>query len=399
MATLSPSSAKPLTRTEEQSAATRIERLFSIFVGAGYFAYLAILAPQIVAQFAITATWWNLTAPAAIFIPPAFLLTAAVLRKRVMARRAARTCAIVFPVVALCWLPAWNGGTVADQVWFSIIPGLAALAAAITLPPRWTLTLMTAAIVPAQVANAIGRPDDYPANLTANFLFAFAFILPYACAALMAMRTGRLLDETRADAYAGAAAAAEADARRSQRGHVDGLMHDWVISTLLAAAKQGNTDSVRRQATITLDKLNSPPEEVTTLSAGAIRTRLRSAILAVDVSQKVNTRIDDDADSLRAPVDVVDVLESATAEALRNSIIHAGDDADRAVALHIAADAISITVVDDGCGFDPTGIPPHRLGLAVSILARVRSLPGGSAEVESAPDAGTRVDLRWENPQ
>ncbi|MEE4025365.1 ATP-binding protein [Gordonia sp. PKS22-38] len=397
MVALSPPTTKPLTRIEEQSAAIRIERLFSIFVGAGYFAYLAILGPQIAAQFSITAAWWNLLAPLAIFAPPAVLLIAAITRRRSLAQTASRTCAVVFIIVGISWFPAWNGGTVDDQLWFSVIPGLAGLAAAITLPPRWTLTLMTAAIIPAQLANALGRPDDYPANLTANVLFAFAFILPYTCAALMALRTGRVLDETRAEAYAGAAAAAEADARRSQRSHVDGLMHDWVISTLLAAAKQGNTDSVRRQATITMDKLNSPPEEVTTLAAGAIRTRLRAAVLAVDVSQQINTRIDDDADSLRAPVDVVDVLESAAAEALRNSIIHAGDDADRAVALHITADAIGVTVVDDGVGFDPTGIPPHRLGLAVSILARVRSLPGGSAEVVSAPDAGTRVDLRWEN--
>ncbi|MDY6811421.1 MAG: ATP-binding protein, partial [Actinomycetota bacterium] len=154
MVALSPPTTKPLTRIEEQSAAIRIERLFSIFVGAGYFAYLAILGPQIAAQFSITAAWWNLLAPLAIFIPPALLLTAAVMRRRAIARWASRTCAIAFPVVALCWLPAWNGGTVSDQLWFSIIPGLAGLAAAITLPPRWALTLMTAAIIPAQVANA-----------------------------------------------------------------------------------------------------------------------------------------------------------------------------------------------------------------------------------------------------
>ncbi|GAB90067.1 sensor histidine kinase [Gordonia rhizosphera] len=399
MATLSPPATTPLTPTDEQSAAVRIERLFSIFVGAGYFAYLAILGPQIVAQSSATAAWWNLVAPLTVFIPPAVLLIAALARRRTLARYASRTCAVAFVVVALGWLPAWNGGTIHDQLWFSVIPGLAALAAAITLPRRATLTLMAAAIVTAQLANALCRPDDYAGNLTAEIMFAVAFILPYTGAALMAMRTGRLLDDTRAAAYAGAAAAAEADARRSQRSHVDGLLHDWVISTLLAAARQGNTDMVRRQARVTLEKLDSPPAEVTMLSADAVRTRLRAAVLAVDVSQQVVTTIDDDAASLRVPVDVVDVLESATGEALRNSIIHAGDDADRAVALHIAAEGIGVTVVDDGCGFDAASIPPHRLGLAVSILARVRSLPGGTADVVSGPGAGTRVDLWWENPR
>ncbi|MED5803069.1 hypothetical protein VX037_18760 [Gordonia sp. Z-3] len=58
------------------------------------------------------------------------------------------------------------------------------------------------------------------------------------------------------------------------------------------------------------------------------------------------------------------------------------------MALHIAAEGIAVTVVDDSCGFDPASIPPHRLGQAVSILARVRSLPSGGAEVVSGPGAG-----------
>jgi signal transduction histidine kinase len=128
------------------------------------------------------------------------------------------------------------------------------------------------------------------------------------------------------------------------------------------------------------------------LSANAVRVRLRSAALSVDVTQRVITTLDDTADLLSVPVAVVDVLESATAEALRNSIIHAGDDADRTVTLRIAAEGIRVTVLDDGCGFDPASVSPHRLGLAVSILARVRSLPGGAA------DAGTRVEIRWETP-
>ncbi|MCF3940206.1 ATP-binding protein [Gordonia tangerina] len=398
MATVSATAAQSLTPAREQSAAVRIERLFSIFVGAGYVAYLAILGPMIGDQFGSVAAWWDLAAPPAIFIPPAVLLVAAITHRRALARLASRTCAIAFVVVALSWFPASNWGSVDKDPWFAVIPGLAALAAAITLPARWTLALVVAAVVPAQLASKLGRPDDYPANLFADALFAFAFVLSYACAALMAMRTGKVLDETRDAAYAGAAAAAEAEARRNQRSHIDGLTHDWVMSTLLAAARQGNTESVRRQARIAMHKLTSPSAEVSVLSANAVRARLRAAALSVDVTQHVITTLDDTADLLSAPVAVVDVLESAIAEALRNSIIHAGDDADRTVTLHIAADGIRATVIDDGCGFDLAGVSPHRLGLAVSILARVRSLPGGSAEVVSAADAGTRVEIRWETP-
>ncbi len=79
---------------------------------------------------------------------------------------------------------------------------------------------------------------------------------------------------------------------------------------------------VRRQTRLTLETLDSPPVEVTMLSAEAVRTRLRAAVLAVDVSQQGrHPTIDDGAASLRVPVDVVDVLESAAGEVLRNSII------------------------------------------------------------------------------
>jgi signal transduction histidine kinase len=53
-------------------------------------------------------------------------------------------------------------------------------------------------------------------------------------------------------------------------------------------------------------------------------------------------------------------------------------------------------VADDGRGFDPAKVPAHRLGLAVSIVERVRRLPGGDVEVRSRPGAGTRIHLSWQ---
>ena len=95
------------------------------------------------------------------------------------------------------------------------------------------------------------------------------------------------------------------------------------------------------------------------------------------------------------PADVVDIIDAATCEAVRNSIRHAGPGARRTVTMNITADGVDATVIDDGDGFDPAYVAPHRLGLAVSILGRLRALPGGSAEVTTVPGEGTRVDLHW----
>jgi signal transduction histidine kinase len=60
-----------------------------------------------------------------------------------------------------------------------------------------------------------------------------------------------------------------------------------------------------------------------------------------------------------------------------------------------AADPFIVEVLDDGIGFDPAAVPETRLGIAVSMVARMRAIPGGNAMVVSAPGVGTRVAISW----
>ena len=57
---------------------------------------------------------------------------------------------------------------------------------------------------------------------------------------------------------------------------------------------------------------------------------------------------------------------------------------------------VVIEVVDDGPGFSLSRLSPERMGLRGSVLARMESLEGGGARVESEPGQGTRVILTWE---
>ena len=57
---------------------------------------------------------------------------------------------------------------------------------------------------------------------------------------------------------------------------------------------------------------------------------------------------------------------------------------------------VVIEVVDDGPGFSLSRLSPERMGLRGSVLARMESLEGGGASVESEPGQGTRVTLTWE---
>jgi signal transduction histidine kinase len=53
---------------------------------------------------------------------------------------------------------------------------------------------------------------------------------------------------------------------------------------------------------------------------------------------------------------------------------------------------LQVFVRDRGPGFDPSALPPDRRGVSESIVGRM-ARHGGKAEIHSAPDAGTEVEL------
>ncbi|WP_425269602.1 ATP-binding protein [Gordonia alkanivorans] len=150
----------------------------------------------------------------------------------------------------------------------------------------------------------------------------------------------------------------------------------------------------------------SPGDAEVAARAETLR-RIRSA--AADISERFEVQIlgavpapADDRDAggerLEYPVEVVDAVVEAMSEALRNVVRHAGPDVESAVIVQLAADALSMAVVDNGNGFDPDSVGPGRVGIAVSIRGRMSRLPGGHAQVNSRPRRGTTVEIGWERP-
>jgi signal transduction histidine kinase len=78
-------------------------------------------------------------------------------------------------------------------------------------------------------------------------------------------------------------------------------------------------------------------------------------------------------------------------EALANARKHAGSSAKVSLALAYADEQLTVSVRDDGCGFDP-GAVSGGYGLA-GLRARVAEV-GGTAVVRSVPGAGTTVTVR-----
>jgi signal transduction histidine kinase len=88
-------------------------------------------------------------------------------------------------------------------------------------------------------------------------------------------------------------------------------------------------------------------------------------------------------------------MADATVDAVREALTNVRKHARVGVAvLHVSvqADSLTISIVDQGTGFDPTR-DHHGTGLRRSIVKQIHHL-GGSARIDSTPGDGTSVELR-----
>ena len=96
------------------------------------------------------------------------------------------------------------------------------------------------------------------------------------------------------------------------------------------------------------------------------------------------------------PARVTEELAAAVGAALDNVRRHGGPHARAWILVEDEADAVTVTVRDDGPGIAAGRLAQAaaegRLGVAQSIRGRIRDI-GGTVTVTSAPDAGTVVTL------
>lgn len=374
----------------------RLIRIFGRFVGTGYLIYLLLLVPDIGRSSEIVPGWWTPVTVVVVF-GSGFAFGASTFHPNItVIRIAGSVAATAFPIMALLWWTVWDGTSFEQAGTFlAVFPGLAALAAATVWRPGPAFAHMTVSVVLVQLANHALREPFPRSNIIAEIFFAMMFCTVFVAATLAAVRTGRILDATVSVAHDDAARAAAASAREVERERLDALIHDEVMSSLLAVARHGRTPSLARQARTALAHL----DDLTTgavsdaFSADEALAQLRSAATTVDESIAFTVQVEELEQSEDYPAEVIRAVAAALAEALRNSQIHARAS-NRSVIARLGPSTLQVLVQDDGIGFDRRSVPPHRLGVAVSIEGRMRQLDGGSADIESSA-AGTTVRLRW----
>lgn len=386
----------------DQTAGLRILRQFAVFVAFGYLAYLVLTIPAVTASLGVMEPWWTVLA-----LPLTFGtgIVLGPLAWRGSARRvkiAAATATGGYLLTVGSWWWGWNGELLAGgDMWFSLFCGLAAIAAAVAFRPVYAFTVLCVVVAATVSINHLVRAPQFNAPLLPDMAWAFAFSLIYFAAAVMAMRIAAVLDSTRAQAYAATAEAAAIQARTSERQRFAQLTHDGVMSTLLAAARQGTSVQLAQQARATLTDLDNLSHSTDTSSAARVSAedaiaRVRAACSAIDPGLHLRTEIDTtDPEEPRYPLDTVRALAAAAAEAVRNSRRHAGPAATTGATVTVHPDRLRVEIVDDGVGFDPRTVPAERLGIAVSIRGRMAQISGGTATIISRRSKGTRIVLGW----
>lgn len=187
----------------------------------------------------------------------------------------------------------------------------------------------------------------------------------------------------------------------AERERIAHDLHDHVIQRLFAAGMdlQGTLARARSPEVVsrlnrTLDDLQGIIEEIRTTifqlklpsgSDGGFRHRLQGIVADLTEDRDIVTTVHIDGPMSAIDGEIAEHAEAVATEAISNVVRHSS--ASRVTVEVSAADMLTLAITDNGCGI-PVGNRRHS-GLA-NIVRRAEQL-GGTCEVASPPEGGTRV--------
>ena len=381
----------------------RIEWVFAWVLGGFGFIFAIQSVPAIIESLNYLLPLWRIVVPATLLALIGAMLIAALLRKGV------KLWAGVFALAFLIALLGWPGYVANpqmdyfDQPWPWYLCTIATAAAAVCFGPR--LAAAYAVAVPIGYFGIRLLPSGGGVSWQLAALDAF-YILSLGVIGVIVVTVLRQsadrVDTAQRIAISRHTEAAQSAAIEAERIHVDSLVHDDVLTTLLSAAK--STSSMQRDSVVSLagnalatlqesDPERAPEPDVP-LSELSRRLTSAARVLLLDLNI-IERGIDDRS----IPAVVSEALYSATIQALVNSAQHASPNQEQAMrGLSFLADPeqldLTIVIADTGIGFDRHAVSVERLGLRFSIEERLAAI-GGIARIYSIEGGGTSVVLAW----
>ncbi|WP_368498885.1 sensor histidine kinase [Herbiconiux sp. A18JL235] len=389
----------PGPRTGPPRSRERIDRTLARMVGLFGFVFAVLSIPVLNDAAHTLRPEWGRGIAIALFGSILLALVSSLLDRGV--RPAMGLVACVFVVTLVLWPFAVRSPTAAlgTQPWLWYIVIVAIAAAAISFTTVWASVYAVGVPVVFAVLRVMpagGGADVLHAVLDAGYsLLLGVFVV---IVVTMLRTTATRVDAAQRTAMAAYAEAAKRHATENERTRVDTVIHDRVLSTLLAAARSETDDERMRsvqmaeRALVALQSAEAESEVRAPVALSVLAERLRALAdsSAADITFSASGGL-----SGKAPARVVEGVYSATVQAVENSLQHAGGAGVlRSISLHAEGGGFTVVVADTGAGFDPAAVPADRLGLRISIRERVESI-AGSATVRSVRGEGTSVVIDW----
>lgn len=270
-----------------------------------------------------------------------------------------------------------------------VIAGVAVITVAIAQPPRVSFPAALAITAAYTVGSAQVLGWDQVLHIPMLYYMLAVEWAITTVLVLTARTVARRVDQARADNHDAALRDAIAAAVRDHELEHMALVHDTAASTLhlVGEGAEVSPERIAAQASRDLALLAGEPIGLDTGSAtdiaAAIRAEVQHSTTPIEVTGL--RRLVLDGRTANAVVAVV-------REAINNADRHA-----RAQRIVIDISPSTVTITDDGVGFDPLTTSLGH-GLAESIVGRMRRA-NGTASVRSTPGAGTVVTINWHQLQ
>jgi signal transduction histidine kinase len=317
---------------------------------------------------------------------------------------ASRVTAILFLLALITWPAAVADPTAiaANPPWLWYLCTVAMACSVVSFP----VAVATAYNLSVPIVYAVVRtlPAGGGTSATLAILDAlYVFILGFAMLLIFTnlRRAADRVDTAQRSAVRRYAEAVKRDATESERIRVDSMVHDRVLTTLSSAAKSTNAMGRDLAVSMSIDALRSlqSVESVTDAThlseVGLMVERLTEAATAM--APTITIEVAGVADQ-RIPTAVADAVFATVVQALSNSVQHAapaGEAVNRSLSILARDDGtLAIIVRDSGVGFVLDDVPPERLGVRISIQARMERA-GGRATIVSRLNEGTSVTVVW----
>jgi signal transduction histidine kinase len=377
-------------------------RTMVLCLAATAVAFGAVVTGPIITQSGFETPLWAVASLLIVFGSPVATAVAALAGSDRGVRAGLVLTSAGFVVLLLTLELGLRSGTLPPEAgapWILGITPLAAATAALVLPPpaAWGYSLALAALV--AVARMFAFPESIADVALQDALVALLLQSVFAGLTLATLRAARSLDAAATAARAQAVADAQAEARAREQRHTDALIHDTVLATLLLAARGSSGAPDQRAAELArrglqqIEQLAAPTVAAGPVGGQELVWRVQALTTDLDPYAEFVWTV---ASELEVPAMVADVVVDAVAEALRNSLEHAGaEGVARTVVVDVRDRELHVAVLDDGAGFDLAAVRPDRLGIRLSVTERLAALAGGRALVSSQPGEGTSVVIGW----